>query len=133
MPSQIKVKRKEKNLELMESIVARIRQSARGFIGEANAISSHELFFIAYQKYPNDYPFYERMFYWELLKSALKYLKKTEILIIINKPRRHFVLQSMDEWHELDKKININIQNLRTSSEKARDWVLKEKWKEILK
>lgn len=113
--------------EMMDKLVKIFRYH----IGEANAISPHDLFIQMFDVNPNDLSIYRREFWWNILKKMFRLLRKTGSLYIVNKRVKLFVLQNSKEMKDFEKQINRTILGLEDLRRRGWDWVNKEKWRSV--
>jgi len=58
-------------------------------------------------------------------------MKRNNLIFVINKGTKLFVLHSYEEAREYEQKVDRDIKSLKENKKKAYEWVRHESWKEI--
>lgn len=104
----------------------------KNHIGEENFISPVELFTKIYGTDPSRFDIFRRNYMWNAIKGILRQLRNDEVLFVINKGTKLFVLKSVQEKEDFKKKMDRNIEQLKSLKVKADSWVNNKKWKKIM-
>lgn len=119
LEQELKKKRKRKLLEIFAN-----------HIGEENAISPSELFTFVFERSPSNRTFYEDIFLWEYLKKLIREMNHEGLFYVVNY-RRLYVLKTMQEYDKYSRKIETTIAKLQENKKRAREWVVKRKYKNL--
>jgi hypothetical protein len=118
-------------LSTLEQMSDRLKIVFRSHIGKENSITPMELFTKIYGVNPMELDVFKRNYWWNVLKAVLKNMKRNNMIFVINKGRKLFVLHSYEEAREYEQKVDRDIKSLKENKKKAYEWVRHESWKEI--
>jgi hypothetical protein len=121
----------DERLLTITEIRQRIKKIFKQYIGEENFITPVEVFERVYNIHPEQMDIFKKNYYWQVIRNVIRQLRREEILFIVNKGSRLFVLKSKTELKAFEKKINLDIENMIQLKVKAKRWVNNEKWKTI--
>lgn len=145
MTTMLKLKRKRTDLILMdydslsrEEAILTIKEMRelmkkifRNHIGEEESITPAQLFYEVFRIYPANLDIFKRNYWWNVLKSILRELRKSGELFVINKRVKLFVLKTQEEADWFRSQIDNDIKNLKNIKKKANEWVKKSKWRKL--
>lgn len=145
MEAIIKKRRKRKDYVLMlsenvseeeayatvEDIRKELVKVFRYHIGEENAITPVNLFIKVYGVNPNEIDVFRRNYMWNVVKTILKQLRNDDTMFVINKGTKLFVLKTEPEKVAFKKRMDRNIEQLKSLKVKADEWVDKKKYSRL--
>jgi hypothetical protein len=147
MAEQIEVKKKKRKeiilltdyscldrndiLRTLTEIREELKKIFRNHIGFENAISPYELFYQIFKINPQLLDIYKRNYWYQILKRMITELRKSGEVFIINNGYSLFVLKSEEELKRFKEKTDRHIQALKNSEQRAKEWVKKQKWRNL--
>lgn len=118
--------RAEKAVGLIEK---RILSTMRFHIGKENPIKPVALFEKVYGFSPFMLDTYRRAYWWNIIKTIIRKMRREGTCFIINKGQFLFVLKTQDECNEFKKQVDRHITQLKKSKMTATKWVREQRWK----
>lgn len=118
-------------IKTIKEIREKVKKIFRSHIGRENAINPVDLFAEVYGISPFVIDIFKREYWYNILKAVIRQLRK-EDCFIINNIQNLYVLQSQEELGKFIKKTNQHIDNIQAEQERAKEWVKKQRWKELL-
>lgn len=145
MTSDVIVKKKKRRLLLhianvdeedikqtVDAIVKKIFKVFKYCVGKDNGIEVRELFRRIYDVDPDEIDVFKRGYYWNVLKHLLTKLRSEESLFVVNEGTIYYVLHDEKELETFQKRLNVIRKNLDSVEEKAKLWVRKKKWQNVM-
>jgi len=102
-------------------------------VGEYNFILSDDLFEKVYEKSPEEFEIFEKIFRWEVILRANSRLRLDAEMFIITRYNKSFVLQSFDEMLSYHKLLSSRKKALNKLEDTSAEWVRKKRWKKMKK
>jgi hypothetical protein len=115
----------------IETIRKKLMQIMRYHIGRENSINPVQLFEQIYGVSPFKLDTFTRSYWWNIIKSVMRAMRRDGSLFVINRGRFLFVLKTQEESNAYKTKIDSDIQNLIQCKRNADEWVRLSKWKNL--
>lgn len=100
-------------------------------IGKDNSISRYDLFVNIYGLNPEAFDIFKRDYLWNIIKLQLKEARRNNSLFTILRGNEIFVLKTEEERKLFHKAVDLHISGLENLQDKAKQWVLNQKWKNL--
>ena len=117
--------------QMIDKLLRNIIKLMSKSIGSDNAVSPEEMFEYVYGVNPNTMNSFKRQYYWTFLRKILRELRKKEILFVVIRKNKVFVLKTQEELKDYNKFIDRTIQSLKDVQAKATRWVNNESYKKF--
>jgi hypothetical protein len=119
-------------IKTIKEIREKVRKIFKYHIGRENAINPVDLFTEVFGISPFVIDIFKREYWWNILKATIRQLRKENTCFIINNIHNLYVLKTEEELTKFEKKHNQHILNLENEKMRAKEWVAKKKWQELL-
>lgn len=109
-------------------LITKIKEVFRRHIGEADYITSADLFEVVYGVNPARLDIYRRIYWWRIIKHQLRRMRMNLTLFVISDNGKLYVLQTEQEAQIYNKKIDEIITALKIAKQKSQQWINKKGW-----
>ena len=115
----------------IKEITERLIKHFREHIGLEESTTPRDIFTAVMKINPEDMSIYKREFWWNIIKRITGSLKKEDILFVIHRGQKWFVLLTEDELDYYKKMQDRHIASMEKSKILATEWVRLRKWENI--
>jgi hypothetical protein len=116
--------------QLRKSIEEKIKTIFKEKIGEENAINSWDLYTQLFGN-PHRHSILQREFFWHLLTSIIKSMRKRTVYFIISHNDLWFIPKREHEGKYYEDRLNSEIEGLKSSIKRCKEYIQNKEWQKI--
>jgi len=122
---------REEVIKTIKEIREKLLKIFRNHIGKENAINPVELFEQIYNVNPFILDIYRREYWYNILKSVIRQLKKENSCFVVITQQKLYVLRTEEELLAYKKKSDNHIKNIEDDKTRANLWIKNKGWEKL--